>query len=105
MRYRAALGGFLRREQLYEVYGIDSLAIFSMDRFFVGQSFKPTVIDVNGSTYEELEAHPYLSALQARAILMYRFQHGRIDGEEQLMKVRLMDTKTAERIRPYLDYR
>ena len=105
IRYRAALGGFLRREQLYEVYGIDSLAIFSMDRFFVGQSFKPTVIDVNGSTYEELEAHPYLSALQARAILMYRFQHGRIDGEEQLMKVRLMDTKTAERIRPYLDYR
>lgn len=105
IRYRTALGGFIRREQLYEVFGIDSLAVFSMERFTVAGEFKPVALVLNAATYEELEAHPYLSAMQARAILMYRFQHGRISGEPELMKVRLMDPRTMERIRSYVDYR
>lgn len=105
IRYRSALGGFIRREQLYEVFGIDSLAVFSMDRFTVADGFTPAPLVLNAAAYEELEAHPYLSPMQARAILMYRFQHGRIAGEQELMKVRLMDARTMERIRPYVDYR
>jgi len=105
IRYRSALGGFVNKDQLYEVYGIDSLAVFSMDRFTVEDVFVPAKLAVNSATVAELEVHPYLSALQARAILMYRFQHGRIEGESGLMKVRLMDSGTLERIRPYLDFR
>ncbi|MFM9074740.1 MAG: ComEA family DNA-binding protein, partial [Bacteroidota bacterium] len=105
VRYRTALGGFIRREQLYEVFGIDSLAVFSMDRFHVTATFSPAMVQVNAATWEELDAHPYLTPIQASAVLMYRFQHGRIAGEQELMKVRLMDAKTVERIRPYLDYR
>lgn len=102
MRYRDALGGFLKREQLYEVWGIDSLTIFSMDKFYVDPGFRPYQIDVNTATEDELEHHPYLSRQQARAILFYRFQHGNFRTMDDLKQVRLLDEAVQQRIRPYV---
>ncbi|MFZ9981470.1 MAG: ComEA family DNA-binding protein [Cyclobacteriaceae bacterium] len=104
VKYRSALGGFVRKEQLYEVFDIDSLAVFSMDKFFIGPEFVPDYVDLNGATYEELEAHPYLSRTQAKAILFYRYQHGPFQSPEDVRKVRLMDQKTLERLMPYIRF-
>ena len=102
LRYRASLGGFVDKNQLYEVYGIDSLAVFSMEQFFIKPGYLPAFMDVNTATYEMLEIHPYLTAVQARAILFYRYQHGNFKTLEELKKVKLMDEKTLIRIRPYI---
>ena len=102
IKYRAALGGFVQKEQLYEVFGIDSLAVFSMDKFFIAPGFNPAILDLNKATYEELEAHPYLSDMQAKAILFYRYQHSDYHTAEDLMKVKRMDAKTIERLKPYI---
>jgi DNA uptake protein ComE-like DNA-binding protein len=105
VKYRSALGGFVRKEQLYEVFGIDSLAVFSMDEFFIAPDFVPGFIDLNLATYEELEVHPYLSRTQAKAILFYRYQHGAFQSAEDLKKVRLMDKKILERLTPYIRFK
>ena len=102
IRYRTSLGGFIEKNQLYEIYGIDSLAVFSMEDFFVAHGYIPTALELNSATYDVLEAHPYLTALQARAILFYRYQHGEFRRMEDLGKVKLMDEKTLMRIRPYI---
>lgn len=102
MRYRDALGGFLRREQLYEVWAIDSLAVFSMEKFFVEPGFQPRRINLNSATEELLERHPYLTRYQARAILFYRYQHGPFRTLDDLRKVRMLDDATLVRILPYL---
>lgn len=102
LRYRTSLGGFVDKNQLYEVYGIDSLAVFSMEQFFISPGYLPDLMDVNTATYDRLEVHPYLSAVQARAILFYRYQHGYFKTLEELKKVKLMDDKTLVRIRPYI---
>lgn len=104
MRYRNSLGGFIHRDQLYEVYGIDSLAVFAMDEFFIKPDFYPIMIDINLANYETLEAHPYISGIQAKAILFYRFQHGPVLSMESLARVRLMDEKTLNRLRPYIRF-
>lgn len=102
IRYRNALGGFMDKSQLYEVYGIDSLAVFSMNNFFISAGYEPEWIDLNLSAYETLESHPYLSAMQARAILFYRFQHGDFKRMDQLKNVKLIDEGTYHRIKPYI---
>ena len=104
VKYRAALGGFVRKEQLYEVFGIDSLAVFSMDEFFIAPDFAPRFIDLNLATYEELEVHPYLSRAQAKAILFYRYRHGAFQSPEDLKKVKLIDQKILERLTPYIRF-
>jgi len=104
IRYRTSLGGFIRRDQLYEVYGIDSLAVFAMNEFFIATDFSPTLININSADYETLESHPYISGIQAKAILFYRFQHGSVLSMESLARVRLMDEKTLNRLEPYIKF-
>lgn len=102
IKYRTALGGFINKNQLYEVFGIDSLAVFSMDEFYIAPDFTPVTIDINQATYETLEGHPYLSPLHAKAILFYRYQHGNFSSPEKLSEVKRIDSKTLERLRPYI---
>lgn len=104
MRYRHALGGFIHPHQLYEVFAIDSLAVFSMDDFFIANDFVPQKINLNAAGLEELQSHPYLSRMQARAILLYRFQHGTIRDTTELGKVRLLDGKTRKKLVPYIRF-
>lgn len=104
VRYRDALGGFIDPNQLYEVFAIDSLAVFSMDDFFVAKNFVPSRINLNTALLEELEGHPYLSRIQARAILLYRFQHGTIRDSTELRKVRMLDEKTRKKLAPYVRF-
>lgn len=102
IRYRSALGGFIHREQLYEVWAIDSLAVFSMDEFHVAHGFQPKQININTATEEELEKHPYLSRQQARAILFYRFQHGDFRSLNELRNIRQLDGSVIQKCLPYL---
>jgi DNA uptake protein ComE-like DNA-binding protein len=88
--------------QLYEVFGIDSLTVFAMDEFYVRPDAVPGQINLNLATLEQLETHPYFSRLQARAILLYRYQHGPFKSEIDLKRVKLMDTVTIRKIRPYI---
>lgn len=104
VRYRDALGGFIHPNQLYEVFAIDSLAVFSMDDFFVTNDFVPRKMNINTALLSELEGHPYLSRIQARAVLLYRFQHGAIRDSTELGKVRMLDVKTRRKLAPYLRF-
>lgn len=102
IKYRTALGGFIHVNQLYEVFGMDSLTIFAMNEFYVRPDVVPGQINLNLATLEQLETHPYFSRLQARAILLYRYQHGPFKSEIDLKRVKLMDTVTIRKIRPYI---
>jgi competence protein ComEA len=102
IKYRTALGGFINVNQLYEIFGMDSLTVFAMDEFYVRPDAVPGQINLNLATLEQLETHPYLSRLQARAILLYRYQHGPFKSEIDLKRVKLMDTVTIRKIKPYI---
>lgn len=102
MKYRAALGGFVSKQQLYEVWAIDSLAVFSMSDFFISPGFQPVRLNLNHAAEPQLDFHPYLNRIQAKAILFYRFQHGVFKSVGDLKKVRLLDSVTLRRIAPYV---
>lgn len=101
--YRTLLGGFVRVEQVGEVYGIDSTLFESIfPRLYIDENFVPLQLNIFHATYQQLRAHPYISARQASAIIHYRAQHGPADDFSFLYKLEQMDSSSVKRLVPYL---
>lgn len=103
VKYRDALGGFVSTDQLYEVYGLDSVVVNRVNRqMTVDAHFKPILLNINEMSEAQLAAHPYLSRAVARAIVTYRFQHGRFRTIADLAKVQLVPPEVYLKVKPYL---
>ena len=92
VKYRSMLGGFVRKEQLMEVYGM------TVD---LGRVVK---INPNVATVDELRRHPYLDYYQAKAIVQFRDRGNNYTSMEDLLKVNLMDNTTLEKLRGYIQF-
>ncbi|RSK35384.1 ComEA family DNA-binding protein [Hymenobacter metallilatus] len=105
VEYRQRLGGFLREDQLTEIYAlrdapdlVDSLRKYT----FVAPGFAPELLDVNNASFEVLQAHPYVGKRLARVLVAFRQQHGPFHQPTDLRQIRLLDAATLEKLAPYL---
>ena len=104
IRFRNRLGGFYRKEQLKEVYGIDSLKYSQLESQVMVDPASVKRIKINVASFEELRTHPYLSYKQMNAIIQYRKQHGNFSSPDDLRKVLLLDEEIIRKIEPYLAF-
>jgi DNA uptake protein ComE-like DNA-binding protein len=103
VKYRERLGGFTQLSQLNEVYGLDTTVINQLnDVIYLDNNFQPTKIDINVASQRELEAHPYVTRPLAKAIMAYRFQHGKFTSVEDIRKLHSVNQNDAEKIIRYL---
>lgn len=104
IRYRNRLGGFYSKEQLREVYGLDSLKYLQLkDWVIVDVSFIQK-ININTATFDQLKRHPYLSYKQMNAIIQYHKQHGDYKSSDDLRKVAILNEEIIRKIEPYLAF-
>lgn len=104
--FRDKLGGFVSENQLKEVYGIDTQRIaqwIESGRLRAGRGVYRK-IPLATATFEQLEAHPYISRNQARVLIAYRSQHKGIRGEPEFRQIAVFSRQEANRILPYLDF-
>ncbi|MEM8565449.1 MAG: helix-hairpin-helix domain-containing protein [Bacteroidota bacterium] len=105
LKYRDLLGGFVRVDQLSEVYGLQDSVLMQLDTLvFVASDFSPRMIDINASNANQLSKHPYLKKSVARAISNYRYQHGDFSEPTELRNIRLLDSLTLAKITPYIRF-
>ena len=103
IRYREDLGGFIRKEQLFEVWGLDSLVAEElMDRSYLCNPPLIRKINPNTASEEILSAQPYIRKGLARLIVRYRKQHPPFSKPEDLLGIRLFRQEQLEKIKPYL---
>jgi len=103
IKYRSSLGGFVRVGQLREVFGLDSTTVLELEKLaFVAPDFLPDRIDINAADEKRLDSHPYLNRQDARAIVAYRFQHGRFEAVSDLRGLPNFDEEKLRQIEPYL---
>ncbi len=104
VKYRERLGGFYQKEQLMEVYGLDSAKFKEIkDQVKIDQR-QIRKLNINTVGFEELKNHPYLKFKQINALIQYRKQHGKYNSVEDLKKVIILDPQTIERLAPYLQF-
>lgn len=104
LKYRGRLGGFVRLEQLLEVYGMDTLKLEQLRPQLRLDTSRIKRIAVNRVTAEDLRLHPYLSYKQAYVLIAYRKQHGNYLNFASLSGVASIPVATLEKIAPYISF-
>ena len=102
LKHRDRLGGFLRKEQLLEIWKFDIEKLNSIEQYIEVDSEKIKRIELNTVTVEELKEHPYLNWSSANSIIKIRAQKGRFKSIEEIKESVLMDEEMFEKLKPYL---
>lgn len=104
IRYRNRLGGFYNKEQLKEVYGIDTTKYDEIkDQLTIDRS-KIMKMNINSISFASLRQCPYLGYKQASAIIEYRTQHGKYSSIDDIRNVAIITPDILTKIEPYLSY-
>ncbi len=103
VKFRENLGGLHQKDQLLEVYGLQSEVL---DRIFEFFDFKPGVskkLNLNQADVKALSNHPYITFGAAKVIVAYRDQHGHFSSPDDLLKIKIFNEEWLARLRPYLE--
>lgn len=101
VKYRELLGGYMSKEQLLEVYGMDTVRYSPISENLVVDTTIRNRININTADFKTLLRHPYLNKNQVKAIVNYRKQHGDFNSISDLQKIHLISKETFNRIAPY----
>lgn len=103
IKFRDRLGGFVRPEQLNEVYGLDSVTVMRLRKIcFIRQDFVPRKININTASEDKLSVHPYINYRHARLLVSYRYQHGDFQDASDIKKLLSLAPEEVDRLLPYL---
>ncbi|WP_179415321.1 ComEA family DNA-binding protein [Mucilaginibacter sp. E4BP6] len=105
IRYRNRIGGFYKKEQLMEVYELDSTKYAEIkDQLTVDPSLVIKV-NINTISFASLRQSPYLSYKQASAIIEYRTQHGSYNSIDDVGNVAIITPDVLHKIEPYIKFK
>lgn len=104
LKYRNRLGGFYRKTQLLEVYGLDSAKYEEIEKQVVIDASEIIKININTCDFDDLKRNPYLNFKQMNAIIQYRKQHGNYKNSTDLKNVAILPDDVIRKIEPYFSY-
>lgn len=104
IKYRRLLGGFVRIDQLKEVYGLPVETFEVIKGRIFADSTEVIRININSAGYKELSRLPYFEKYEVTAILKYREIKGSVTGISDLTENKLITAEKAFKVRPYLTF-
>ncbi len=102
IRYRERLGGFVRKEQLLEVWKMEESKYSEIIDFISIDLNGLRKINLNTVTAEELKAHPYLNWNTANSIIKIRTRKGGFKSVEEIKESILVNEEVFIKLKPYV---
>ncbi|KPK86324.1 MAG: hypothetical protein AMS27_05335 [Bacteroides sp. SM23_62_1] len=102
VKYRNLLGGYVRKEQLLEVYGLTAQRFNEIKEAVYIDTVNIIPIFLNKIDAQSLAGHPYLNTYQLRALIRYREMNGKFERIDEITENQLLPGETFEKIKPYL---
>lgn len=102
IKYRDLLGGYFKKEQLLEVYGLDTGLYKIVAPYVLVNDSGVRRLNVNTAPGREIGRHPYIGYKLGNQMENYREQHGEYKVLEDLKKLYLMNDSIYNKIIPYL---
>lgn len=102
-KYRNRLGGFIKKEQLMEITGMDTTRYNQFINQITIDTSLIVKLKINSVEYKELIKHPYLNKYQVQAILKYRELNGNFNFIDELVENNLIPIDVYIKIKPYLE--
>ncbi|MDX2443103.1 MAG: helix-hairpin-helix domain-containing protein [Bacteroidales bacterium] len=103
IKYRALLGGYIRKDQLMEVYGFQLETYEEIESNITVDTSLVNKIVINTADFNQLIRHPYLNKYQVNAILEFRNIQGQIINLDELRENNLLPDDVFQKISPYLE--
>jgi competence protein ComEA len=104
LKYRNRLGGFYRKTQLLEIYGLDSSKYEEIEKQIEVDASAIIKININTCSFDDLKRNPYLSFKQMNAIIQYRKQHGNYKNSSDLRNISIITDDIIRKVEPYFLY-
>lgn len=104
IKYRNLLGGFVRVEQLGEVYGMPPETIVKIRNQVYIDSSVVRRIHIDTASFKEFLRHPYLEYEDVKSIMGYRDFKGDIESLIELKMNLILPDSTLKKIDGYFDY-
>jgi DNA uptake protein ComE-like DNA-binding protein len=102
VNFREKLGGFISVNQVAETYGLSDSVFKQIQPFLTITNTSILKQDINLTSEFELAKHPYIPREVARAIVIYRTQHGQFKTVDDLKKIVFLKSEIIEKMKPYL---
>lgn len=102
IKHRDKIGGFKSKEQLKDVWNMSVETYNGLIKQVIIGKYEPKKINLNTSSAQQLQSHPYIDWKTANAIYKYRIANGDYKEVEEVRKIHLISKKTYLKIAPYL---
>jgi len=102
LKYRNILGGFVRKDQLLEVYGISEEVFREIAPHVRVDTTLIQKLDLNHATYADFIRHPYFNQELTNAILAYRKKQGAIFSLSEIRREGMATEEEYRKILPYV---
>jgi competence protein ComEA len=102
VKYRNLLGGFVNKNQINEIYGLNRMQINLIINNIIIDTALIRRININNADEQILGRHPYLNKYYARAIIKYRNFAGEIKRINELSVNNILPENIFYKIKPYL---
>ncbi len=102
IKFREKLGGFISINQVKETYGLSDSVYQTIFPYLKLESNIIQKLNINTSSDFELNKHPYISYEIAKAIVIYRTQHGGYSKVLDIKKIVFITQSMFQKIEPYL---
>ena len=104
IEFREKLGGFIDKEQLRDVKGMDDVRFAAIQPYINLGAVEIRKVDVNRADFKTLVHHPYLSYEQVKRIFNQREKRGMIKNWEQLEALLLEEGEVNPLLEQYVAY-
>lgn len=105
IKFRDKLGGFVDLNQVYQVFGLDSVVAQRLLKVsFIQPDFVPQKLLINLSSEEMLDGHPYCNKKAAKIIVAYRANYGHFKSLNNLASSKAFTDDELQKIGPYLSF-
>lgn len=101
--YRERLGGYIRKDQLMEVFGMDPERYNGIKGNLIVDTSRIRKIDINTVQFKELMRHPYFPYELTREIILHRKKIKNFEGKEQLKEIPVISDSIYMKIYPYIN--
>ena len=102
INFREKLGGFLNMVQIKETYGMTDSVFQSILPYLHVLPTEIKKLNINTASEYDLNAHPYIDKTVAKAITIYRSQHGGYVSVNDVKKIVFITQEVFNKIAPYL---
>jgi len=102
VNFRNKLGGFYSIDQVGETYGVPDSTFQKIKPYLKLSDGGIKKMNINTASYDELNAHPYVSSKLAFQIMKYRKENGGFNNLENLSELVAQTSDSFEKVVNYL---